>query len=221
MTTKFQLYRLSPHVDMSERVLRVDRHDPSCHYYLRLRTQSNCEVCFFLSTTTPSIRKGEGTHTSVFFISYFSLHYRQQHGPSTSRNFKTDLQAVLVILSEPAFEKALETRFLASMKVTAPRFASWTKDRFSFRELLATVDLIIDPWPGVGGRQHCKLSVHKRQLSPARRDARSRFTLNAYMSLGLQDLVAHNTSHFVEIARGIATASVPVKRKLAQKLRKA
>ena len=137
---------------------------------------------------------------------------------------KSDPQAVLVILSEPAFEKALETRFLASMKVHSSRvyFVPRTKDRFSFRELLATVDLIIDPWPWGGWTTTLQaLCAQTPVVTLPGRDARSRFTLNAYMSLGLQDLVAHNTSHFVEIARGIATASVPVKRKLAQKLRKA
>ena len=133
---------------------------------------------------------------------------------------KSDPQVVLVILSEPAFEKALETRFLASMKVHSSRvyFVPRTKDRFSFRELLATVDLIIDPWPWGGWTTTLQaLCAQTPVVTLPGRDARSRFTLNAYMSVGLQDLVAHNTSHFVEIAQNCDSKRSCKKLKLAAK----
>ena len=82
-----------------------------------------------------------------------------------------------------------------------------TKDRFSFH---CHVDLIIDPWPWGGWTTTLQaLCAQTPVVTKPGRDARSRFILNAYMSLGLQDLVAHNTSHFVEIARELRQ-QVPV-----------
>ena len=97
-----------------------------------------------------------------------------------------------------------------------------TKDRFSFRELLASVDVILDPWPWGGWTTTLQALVAKTPvITLPGRDARSMFTKNAYSSLGLPGLVAQNTSDYVRIAVDVASAGEEARQVLKQKLGRA
>jgi protein O-GlcNAc transferase len=137
---------------------------------------------------------------------------------------EADPLAILIILSEPNFEETLQTRFRGSFEAHSARvlFVPRTKDRFSFRELLASVDVILDPWPWGGWTTTLQALCAKTPVvTLAARDARSRFTLNAYLSLGISELVARNTSDYVRIAVDLASAGAVAKRALDEKLGRA
>lgn len=164
---------------------------------------------------------GHASDTHYYLVPQNPIKLHSAMDPLFRSILESDHLGIIVVLCDLNFVEILRARFRHSMGSYNNRvlFVNRTEDRYDFLELLGLVDVILDTYPWGGWTTTLQaLAAGTPVVTLPGKDARSRFTLNAYKSLGFMQLVASNASEYVRIAVEIASSSEGEKMRLRHSL---